>query len=199
MLAETVKYSDVVTWITNGVVNYCQNTTTAKFNQIPAWMRTNNWSGTITFSKGTPTGNGALRDYGKFTMTLTSGTPIASVSSSTVQSKVEQYIKLVNTTLSANVSNDYVQGLYDAIICFCNDNIRIATAACPFINDKNKISYYTCPIFEAESTIGATDFHTNIKVEASDMLNTLNDFSSIVRKYAHPKLHTFTYSISAHH
>ena len=99
MLAESIKYSDVVTWLVNGTVSYCHNANTTKFNAIPVWMRTANWSTDIKFDQGGVHGShGYLASNGRayFKVSLTSGSPIVSVTSSAIQTKAEEYLKKVN-------------------------------------------------------------------------------------------------------
>lgn len=198
-LAETLTYQEVVNWLVTGTVNYCQNTTTAKYNALPECIRKANWTKDYIRYQGIRKGrHGGLRDTCILTVTLTPGTSnIKSASESTVRSKVESYIKKVNSTLTANVTNDKIQGLFDAIICYCNDNIKIVSCACPAFDNINAIFYARYPVYYADS-VGTVDFNTNILVEADDMIKSINNFSTFFRKYSHPKVISLQYTLSTH-
>ena len=55
-LAETLTYANVVEWLVAGTVDYCQNTTTAKYERLPGCIRTADWNKTANLYAGSVSG-----------------------------------------------------------------------------------------------------------------------------------------------
>ena len=202
MLGESITYNDIVTYLTNGVTAYCKNVNTFR---LPAYVSAS-WGGnSIEVSRGSKHGNkGRLYDSCYFTVTLSSGgvstinKESSNASEVTVKSTAEKYMKFVNNTLSAQITDAKVQAVYQAIISFCNDNIQVISAACPFGESIGRFSYCNEPVFIVCETPEITSLNTSIQIKAADMIKSLGDFSTVMRKEAHPKLRNVTYTLKSY-
>lgn len=198
-LAETLKYSKIVEWLVAGTKEYCYNIDTTKYNSLPDCMRTANWSKTQTLYAGSVSGkHGHQKGRCDIRISLDPGTSnIASYAESTVKTNVQNYIKKVNSTLSANITDDKIQKLFGMILAYCDDNIKIATCTCPGYVDLNKIYYAEYPVYNPQS-VGTVSFTTNLTITATEMINSLNNFSAFYRRYSNPKVVPLAYSISTY-
>lgn len=199
MLAENVKYSDIVTYLRDGVASYCKNID--NLNSLPEWVRSG-WGGyDKAYAVGSKVGNhGGIKQTGKYKTKITSGAvpAVPKTGTNSVQSVAETYMKFVNSDLSANITNAKVQAVYQAIISFCNDNIRIVSAICPQLDTTQVLHYYSQPVFIIDPNPQITTLSTTLQVKAADMLKSLGDFSTVVRTNTHPKLNTVVYSLEAY-
>ena len=196
-LLENLTYNDIVDYLVSGVVRYCYNIDNT--NRLPVYVK----SGVVydkIFSQGKREGknsHSALYNTGHFKLTVTGGNAY-SVPRSAVQTLAQNYMRKVNDTLTDNITNQKIQSLYQAIICFCNDNIRILSASCPFWDNFSSFKNYTAPIFITKNPDQTICIDTSILIKASDMNGSLETFSTIMRKYVTPKVHTVQYSLQAY-
>ena len=201
-LSQTLKYSDIVNYVVDEVKSVCQNVD-SNYNSLEEFVKAG-WQGSnVEIARGSQYGQGSrLYNSCYVNVTLVSGgvSQINSESNDpeevTVKSMAEAYLKKVNNNLNATVTNAKLQAVYQAIISFCNDNIKIICAECPFLNSENigKFSYCNKPIF-VPSQVPTASFDSSIRITANEMIDSIDDFSTVVRKNTHPKIHAVTYNL----
>lgn len=209
MLAETFTYNDVVTWLTDGIATYCYNAKNSsgasKYSTLPSCITNGSWSTSPIIYQGHVSGKhghqrgrcyltSAIQPYQTDPSTKKNITEYAY---NTIKTNIQNYIKKVNTSLTAEVSNEKLQKLFNLIIACCNDNIKIVSCACPAYADLYKIYFKEYPVYDP-GTSDAASFTPSLVLTASQMIKSLNDFSSFYRKFATPKVIALQYSMSAH-